>query len=673
MLTRRNFTRTGLAVLGGLAIPRPQCTPAVDLPAGLETIPPDLPLPNSGPSHTEWIRQAVILQPWGNTQYIALTSLGDRPRRLQEELGLNAIIVLPTQAHNALCDFIEQPQAHLTDAQFREGVDAYKKVGCRLILYSSVMHCGHAPVWQTGQLGQEHPDWLQRDAWGTPITRFGNASWLCGSSPARDYTLDYTLQLVKDYSADGIMLDNNGFGHTEKGWTCYCDYCQQGFRKYALARCGADWISSQLQTTPQDLRIPTSPGPHFALWAHWRNRVWAEINELFRPRLRMINPQILFFGNTQYDLPVNTQAASLQFRHEDILFSETHEVDPWYISQKMVLGQGLAAGLPLWDYMGTFAEAPQGVVLDKLRPPELLRRTIPASLAHGARPWIVQLGFEDPESRPSMREMGRYLSWFVSHPDLFVGSLNTPVAALISLRARDVLARVGNCVGQGVVGCYPELPAQQPLTPPHILALLRAGVPVVALPEFRLSSATLRPFRIFTLESGAVMTKNEADVIAGWVRAGGLLITVPDAGGYDELGRKLDRPLLLETLGLHPNTAGPQKFGKGRVLVADPVRFTDAVLAAVKSSGIPFTLPAGIEVVCYQSQSRHIIHLLPYDAGSDAASLRFPSWLGARPGPAQWFSPDWSGSRALAIERKEGSTVLQFPELPPYSVIAFSR
>jgi hypothetical protein len=632
-----------------------------------------LPLPNSGPSRSAWIRQAVILQPWGNTQYTALTNVGDRPRRLQEEFGFNAMIVLPTQAHNALCDFNKQPQFHLTDAQFRDGVDAYRKVGYRLILYSSVMHCGHAPVWQSGELEREHPEWLQRDAWGNAIRLFGNAGWLCGSSPARHYTLDYTLRLVHDYSPDGIMLDNNGFGHTEKGWTCYCDYCQQGFRKYVLARCGVGWIKSQLRINPPELRIPTSPGPLFALWMHWRNRVWAEIDELFRPRLRKMNPQIVFFGNTQYDRPVNTQATSLQFPHEDVVFSETHEVDPWYISQKMVLGQALAAGLPLWDYIGTFAETPQGGLLDRLHPPELLRRSIPSSLAHGARPWIVYVGFEDPQSRPALREMGRYLSWFVSHPDLFAGSANTPVAALLSLRARDVLARVGKSVGQGVVSPYAELSAQQPLTPPHMFALLKAGVPLVLVLDARLSLASLRPFRIVTLESGAVMTAQEVNALAGWVRAGGSLITVPTAGEYDELGRKRVRPLLLETLRLAHDAPDAQRFGKGKALVAGPERFADAVLAAVRSSGIPFTLPAGIEVVCYRSPSRHFIHLLRHDAGSDTASLRLPWWLAVRPGPARWFSPDWAGSRALAVEHVEDSLILRFPELPPYSVVALRR
>ncbi len=669
-MTRRDFAQASLAVLGSLALQPARAQAAAD---SLEPIPPDLPLPSSGPSRTKWIREAIVLQPWADTQFTALTNAVERARGMKQEFGFNAIIVLPTDAHNALCDFVEKPNSHLTDAQFREGVEAYRKEGYRLILYTSVMHCGHAPVWQSGELNRAHPDWSQRDPQGTPITSFGNASWLCGSSPARDYTLDYTLRLQHDYSPDGFMLDNNGFGHTKFGWTCYCDYCQQGFRKYALARCGADWVKSQTQIDPQDLKIPTEPGRLFALWTHWRNRVWAEIDELFQKRLRKVNPQILFFANTQYDLPVDTQASSLQFQHEDIVFSETHEVDPWYISQKMVLGQALAGGRPLWDYMGTFASTPQNPALDSLRPIEVLQRSIPASLAHGARPWIVYLGFNDAPSEPALREMGRYMGWYASHPGLYAGTPNTPVATVVSLRTRDVLARLGKCRSQGVTGCDAEPSTEHPLTPPHLERLLKAGVPVVGLVEARFAMDTLRPFQVVTLESGMVMNEQEAKALSAWVSAGGFLITVPEAGEYDDLGCKREKSLLLTTMGLSPQVPEAQSYGKGKVLVADAGRFADAVLDALQSAQIPFGLPQGMEVICYRSSHHHLIHLLRNDAAADEGALRFPHWLAARPVPAKWFSPDWPGGKALALEHDGGSIVLRFPEPPPYSVLVFSH
>ena len=394
---------------------------------------------------------------------------------------------------------------------------------------------------------------------------------------------------------------------------------------------------------------------------------------MFRARLRKINPHILYFANTQYDLPVDTQASSLQFQHEDIVFSETHEVDPWYISQKMALGQALASGIPLWDYMGTFAETRQNPALDQLRPWEVLRRSIPPSLAHGARPWIVYLGFEDPESQSALREMGRYLSWFVSHPDFFSATPNAPLAAMISLRTRDILALMGECVGEGVTGCSADPGRQYPLTPPHLEALLKAGVPAAGLADTRLSPDSLLPFQVVTVESAFVMTSEAVNALTAWVRSGGFMITTAEAGRYNELGRRRAAPLLLERLRVASKLGEVQKIGKGKVLVAGPSGFADAVLVALKSLGIPFGVPAGAEVVCYRSPTKHIIHLLRNDAEQLAAAIRFPSWLGARTGPAEWFSPDWTGARSLAIAAEGDSVTAHLPESPFYSVLTFSR
>ncbi|HEX5482819.1 MAG TPA: alpha-amylase family protein [Terriglobia bacterium] len=666
MPTRRDFTN---AVLAALAVsPVGLGLLARNLSGNSGSVPPDLPLPASRPSLAAWIRKAMILQPWAKTQFLALTNVGDRPRRLRQEFGFNALIVLPTDAHNALSG----PQFHLSDTQFRSAVEAYRKAGYRLILYSSVMHCGHAPVWQSGQLEREHPEWAQRDARGEPVTEFGHA-WLCASTPARDYTLDYTLRLVHDYSADGIMLDNNGFGHTANGWTCYCDGCQSAFHNYVLRRCGGRWIEDQLGIRPKQLKIPIDPGPLFALWTRWRNRVWAGVNELFRSRLRQVNPEILFFANTQYDLPVNTQGSNLQFQREDVVFSESHEVDTRYLSEKMAFGKGLAPDVPLWNYIGTFAETPEGAGIDRLRSPEAVSRVICASLAHGTRPWIVYFGLEDPGSRPARREMAKILSWYAAHPELFAGRPFTIMAALVSLRERDLFQGAIQCTGQGVTGCRPASPGQNPLIPRHLGPLLSAGVPAIVLRETYLSRDSLRPLRFVTLESGRAIGGRQAQALAAWVRAGGFLIAAPDAGEYDELGRKLPRSVLFEALGVHREDREAQRAGRGKVLVAGHEQFTEAVLGVARSAGVPFTMPSGVEAVCFRTVRHDIIHFFRHDSGTDAVSVQFPSWLGARPGPAAWYSPDWKGSRTLKTQRAERSVGITFPELPLYSAISFPR
>ena len=471
-----------------------------------DTVPRDLPIAEAPPSSEEWLDHAVTLQPWGVTEYKALTELPLLPRQLKKEFGFNAIIVLPWEAHNALTDAalpLTNPATRLTEAQFRAGLDAYRREGYKLMLYSSVMHCGHAPVWQSGQLGREHPDWLQRDATGQTIGAFGQA-WLCPSSPARAYTLHYTLNLVRNYSPDGIMLDNNGFGHTTKGFACYCEHCQRAFKEYVVARCGAPWVRRELQTDPNQLRIPTEKGPLLALWLCWRSRVWAETDELFRSRLRSLRPQIAFFVNIQYDQNPDPQAGRLQFSREDLVFSETHESDSWYISQKLVFGQALTQDRrPLWNYLATFQDSNPL----RLRSPEEVSLMVSTSLAYNALPWINYPGLDSVEDQTSRKEIARQVSWFASHPDLFVGKLSSPVGTIVSLLTRDVFQSVKSCNKQGVTGCSASEDTPV-LMSKHVGLLLRAGMPVIALREVDLSQAKLKSMRILTLSAARILRED---------------------------------------------------------------------------------------------------------------------------------------------------------------------
>jgi hypothetical protein len=631
-------------------------------------VPLDLPLPEAQPSAEKWIEHAVTLQPWGATEYKALTELPLLPRELKKEFGFNAIIVLPWEAHNALTDArlpLTNAETRLTEAQFRDGLSAYRKEGYKVILYSSVMHCGHAPVWQNGQLGREHPDWLQRDAVGQTIGAFGQA-WLCPSSPARAYTLSYTLDLVRDYAADAIMLDNNGFGHTTKGFACYCEHCQRSFKEYVTARCGAAWIRRELQTDPEQLRIPTEKGPLLALWLCWRSRVWAETDELFRSSLRSLRPQIAFFVNIQYDQNPDPQAGRLQFSREDVVFSETHESDSWYISQKLVFGQALTQNhRPLWNYVANFRDNDPL----RLRSPEEVSLMIATSLAHRTLPWINYPGLDSVEDQASRKEIARYVSWFAMHPDLFAGKLTAPVGTVVSLLTRDVFQSIKSCNRQGVTGCSAteDTPV---LMSKHVGLLLRAGMPVIGLREIDLLEANLEGFRILTLPAARIFERRQAEVLAAWVRAGGTLIAAPDSGEYDELGRKLAHSVLWQALGLADTPGESQRVGSGRLLIPPREQFDAEVLASVEAAKLAFSVPQGTEVVVCEDKDRWLLHIVRHEPGNKAGQLALPAWLTTHAGACQWFSPEWTQPREIAFH---GGMPLDIAGLPTYSIVALHR
>ncbi|HYE57152.1 MAG TPA: beta-galactosidase, partial [Rhodothermales bacterium] len=396
-----------------------------------ELLPPDLALPHAPPlASPAWLGEAIVLQPWRATQHAALTDVGNRPQRLRREFGFNTIIVLPPEANNVGV----LPRHRQTEEEFRAGLDAYRRAGYRVILYSSVVQSGMDPVWHNGHLGLVHPEWSQRDAEGRPLTKYGHP-WLCPSSPALEYSLDYTERLARRYGADGIMLDNNQFFYTDEKktdpstWTCYCGYCQHRFRDYVVRRFGPERLKRVFGVDANGLRIPNEEGPLRALWIHWRNRVWAETNESFRERLRRVDPGMMFFANHQYDWPDGVLASDLQYEHEDVVLSESRELTSWHMSAKMLIGGALAGDRPLWNYVGTFEEKDY----TRLRPQEVVGPIIGASLAHRARPWIVYFGFQDEQGNyQARREMEGLLSWYASHPGLFVGERWAPLGVVVS-------------------------------------------------------------------------------------------------------------------------------------------------------------------------------------------------------------------------------------------------
>ena len=417
---------------------------AMSKPSG--TGAPDIPLASLPPNGLDWTPRAVILQPWGRTQWDAVVHAAKRAPWLAKVFGFNTMIVLPPAAHNA----ITTPAEHITEEEFERALKVYRANGFRIIIYSSIMHCGHDPVWQSGTLEKTHPEWSQRGPRGEPVRIYG-ADWLCPSTGALAFTLDYTAGLVRRYRPDLIMLDNSEFFETPSGVTCYCEGCQAAFRRYITRRFG-ETVDGQPVAS---VRIPTERGFLYDLWLLWRNRVWGEANETFRRELRRIKPDIVVMSNTQYLRDKPDLATDLIYDHEDALISESVGLTMDNMINKLLLGRALAKGKPLWNYLGTFQEKDN----TRLVSPDAVAMNISTAYACGVRPWVVYYGFAEKreENKPSLERMASVMAWHNSQT--FEGGALTPYApvlSLVSLNSRNY--RLSN------------------ITPGHLTRLRRRGV-----------------------------------------------------------------------------------------------------------------------------------------------------------------------------------------------------
>ena len=505
--------------------------------------PPDLPLPTAKPIGG-WIETARIVQPCHTTGWLVVSQHKTWAKRFSEEFGFNAISISVPDSHNATGDPISPAYGYDKTGKFRyddelftQAMESFRAAGLRTIMYSSIMHCGHAWKWETGQLGKEHPDWSQIDAKGTPVMIYGRP-WMCPSSPAFDYCLRWTIEAVRRWNYDAVMLDNNEFLLSSNHLpSCYCKYCQTAFRQYVAKRFRPEQARSLLGVNDlKTLRIPTDAKSElYRLWKHWRSRVWAEATERFRAALREVKPDIVVMANAQPLYSDWTLASELQLKNEDASLTESRGMDMAGMSKKMQLCQALGRGRPVFSnpdtWQGDFTQCMKatyanGVFHDPTPPqsPETIRIQCAVGLAHGVNPWVVFVGLSDPT--PSARSVARQMQLAKRWQEESVGAQPyTNVVSLFSTRQRDYLAG-----------------SERSLLPPHLEQLRRAQIPTEPLCDRDLPAFTLGPHDAVIAEGSACLTDEEVRTLVKWVRA---RRHAPGHAGRGNVRRDRQTPALL--------------------------------------------------------------------------------------------------------------------------------
>ncbi|HZM04164.1 MAG TPA: hypothetical protein VFC44_14225, partial [Candidatus Saccharimonadales bacterium] len=353
---------------------------------------------------------------------------------------------------------------------------------------------------------------------------------------------------------------------------------------------------------------------------------------------------ILFFANTQYEYADARLAGDLEYEREDVLLSESAWLGSRDMSKKMLLGQALAAGRPVWNYLGTFKKGDFAT----LRRPEELGPNIAATLAHGARAWVVD-GFSEGRNDPiARRAIALPLAFQATHPDLFSHPRWAPVGVVISTRSRNILHR--------------------PLHPPHITALLQAGTPVADLRDERISSKTLQSFRVVTCETAGCLDEKSAAALAKWVRAGGTLIAATDAGLYDELGQKRERSALWQALGLETAPGQITAVGRGKVLAPEPKDFAQQAVNLTSADSFRLARNAGVEVVPYRAPDSLLLHLVRHKPAATIV-LRLPDSFHPTEKNARLFVPGLTDAPTIPLSMTSEGITLTLTNVPVYSVI----
>ena len=129
--------------------------------------PPDLPLPVLEPA-PGWTVDARCIALWGKTQWHVMQDHRRWSDRFGRAFGFNCIIMLSPDGHAGAIR--HAPDGYEIDERtFEAALEGFRGTGLRIILYSSIIHCGHSmSLWHSGTITREHPDWRQVDVEGNP-------------------------------------------------------------------------------------------------------------------------------------------------------------------------------------------------------------------------------------------------------------------------------------------------------------------------------------------------------------------------------------------------------------------------------------------------------------------------------------------------------------------------
>ena len=419
------------------------------------------------------------------------------------------------------------------------------------------------------------PEWIQRDAFGQPIMLWYGYQQSFRYIPCfsnQEY-LDYLKKVVRfaleEVKTDFIHFDN--FALTAEPYSCHCNSCKEGFRAFCRTRYSSeqrkdrfgfenvDFVNPPLWNRPNPPeQLDIISDPVLQEWIDYRCQTMADALEQMVHLIESSNPEVVVEVNCGGLTGDNTPW--------------TRGTDPARI---------LKLTRAFWDESDQQqGYLPDGRLITAIRTYKAARayRNIALLNTSGNEAAIAEslafnqtIGFSGVD--PLSDEMAKYISFYRSRRDMYVGSRD--VASVAVFRSYPSITYHYSRAGLNAI-----LVEQ---------ALIQARIPFTLFFDEDLSRLSPSTCKVIILPDSECLSDEQLAALRKYVDAGGGLIATGHAGLYDSWRRSRVTPGLGELLGwqapaaargqqrsaaqLIPDSLLRKEFGRGRVAYIPEIIF----------------------------------------------------------------------------------------------------
>jgi len=385
----------------------------------------------------------------------------------------------------------------------QEIIDEAAKYDIRVLAYVNVL-------WYKDIWGEKHPDWIQRDYSGKPISGpgFGGASVLfCPNSPYWNFLIEIIKEIAVRYKVKGFFMDGPSLATN----ACYCPHCKIKFEEtYGF------------------------PPPEVMdrRFAEWRCRVVSDAVKKVYVAVKEINPELVVYMNAHpigyFGWPHAHRLEELSVYQdlvglEGFIFGDPPDKVPtWRPAIQARLGSAL--GKPSVIFVGC-GDLPWEY--SAISPTEL-KLSIAEIVSNGGNPGVYMEDygyFLNPYNMLAVREVYRFLKKNCEYYQNIISMANVALlwsedAGLSFATQKSGLADMQN----SFMGACDML--------------IREHIPFDIVLDKDLRIEKLSKYSVLLLPDVRYLSDAAAEEIRSYVKKGGGLVATHRTSLHDELGKE---------------------------------------------------------------------------------------------------------------------------------------